>query len=93
MTGIETAAAAAITTATEYGLSITILTLACIGLGYLHHVCRKENSESRKENKEISDKFIQALEKQNESNIKMSVSVENMAGAVRELSQSVRMAK
>lgn len=83
MVGIETATAGAISRATEYGLSITILVLAVIGLGYLHHVCRKENAENRKENREMGEKFTAAL-------LESAKSIGEMSSSVRELKEVIR---
>lgn len=83
MLEIERAAAGAISKSTEYGLSVTILMLAVIGLGYLHHVCRRENAENRKENREMGDKFSDAL-------MENAKSMGDMSSAIRELKEVVR---
>lgn len=63
-----------------------ILLLACMALGYLHYVCRKEQKTNRDEYKELSEKF--AI-----TNSEVARSSESLASAVRELKDVVRFGK
>lgn len=87
MLEIEKAAAGAISKGAEYGLSVTILMLAVLGLGYLHHVCRRENAENRKE---FTGAIKESTDKQNETNLKMNESLNNLSNVVAVLTEVVR---
>lgn len=64
-------------------LSITILVLGCMALGYGLLSCRKDHAETRKKSEELADKYTVAL-------VESAKSSSDLASAVRELKEVVR---